>query len=157
MILPEEFDRCAPAKAALTALEEGLTAGPRCLLHIADIDRQIREENARHERIIADLESNRFDAIELAVELGHVEEAHPWGVYRIETKTIPGRRSIDADKFTQLFPDLCEVVRKAPTLAKAEKALSPRSLALVVKRGEDKTERAITFEPAPLPFEVSEP
>jgi hypothetical protein len=132
--------------------EGGIVIG-RPLRAAADIERQIREENARHERAITDLQDNYLDIIETAVALGHVEEVHPWGTYRIETTITPGRRSIDEAAFRDRFPQHCETVVKAPTLAKAEKLLRADEIAAVVKHGEPKTARTLRFEPAPLAFE----
>jgi hypothetical protein len=123
------------------------------LLAAANLERKIREENARHERAITDLQDEYETIIGTAIDLGHLEERHPWGTYRVVEKITPGRRSLDAEKFEQLYPDLCETVVKAvvkvPTLAKAEKALSAASLALVVKHGEPKVTRELAFEHTP--------
>ena len=131
--------------------EGGIVIGTP-LVKAATIARQIREENARHERLITELQDEYDTILGTAIDLGHLEEAHPFGTYRIATKTTPGRRSLDEAAFKQLFPDLCETVVKVPTIAKAEKALSAASFALVVKAGEAKVSRELVFEPAPLPF-----
>ena len=136
-----------PAWTAAIAVQSGSP-----LLKAATIARQIREENARHERLIAELQDEYDLVLGTAIHLDHTEEVHPFGTYRVTTKTTAGRRSLDADKFVQLFPDLCEVVTRPPTLAKAEKVLSAASLALVLKHGEAKVSHELVFEPAPLPF-----
>lgn len=122
------------------------------LLRLADIEREMRQTKLRYEAEMANLENEHTLIMETAIDLGHLEEAHPFGTYRIATKTTPGRRSLDEAAFRQLFPDLCETVVKVPTIAKAEKALSAASFALVVKAGDAKVSRELVFEPAPLPF-----
>lgn len=122
------------------------------LLRLADLEREMRQTKLRYEAEMANLENEHSLILETAIDLGHLEEAHPFGTYRIATKTTPGRRSLDEAAFRQLFPDLCETVVKVPTIAKAEKALSAASFALVAKAGEAKVSRELVFEPAPLPF-----
>jgi hypothetical protein len=150
-----------PATNLHPIYDEGETVGPdsgrlvpvRPLQVAAEIQRKIRAENARHERLIADLQDEYDTILSTAIDLGHLEEAHPFGTYRIETTITPGRRSIDEAAFRDRFPQHCETVVKAPTLAKAEKLLRADEIAAVVKHGEPKTARTLRFEPAPLAFE----
>lgn len=150
-----------PATNLHPIYDEGETVGPdsgrlvpvRPLQVAAEIQRKIRAENARHERLIADLQDEYDTILSTAIDLGHREEAHPWGTYRIETTITPGRRSIDEVAFRDRFPEHCETVQKVPTLVRAEKLLRPDELALVVRHGEAKVSRELQFEPAPLAFE----
>jgi hypothetical protein len=123
------------------------------LLRLADLEREMRQTKLRYEAEMANLENEHTLIMETAIDLGHLEEAHPFGTYRIETTITPGRRSIDEAAFRDRFPEHCETVVKAPTLAKAEKLLRADEIAAVVKHGEPKTARTLRFEPAPLAFE----
>lgn len=141
--------------------DEGETVGPESavglrgapLLRLADIEREMRQLTNRYNAQMANLENEHTLIMETALVFGYVEEEHPFGTYRIEETIRPGRRAIDDAAFRDRFPEHCETVLKAPTLAKAERLLRPDELALVVKQGEAKVSRELKFEPAPLPFE----
>jgi len=140
----------ASTTADLVESEVSITGAP--LRRLADIERQMRQAKLRYEAEIANLENEHALIVETAFDLGHVEEVYPYGTYRLVERVTAGRRSLDEAAFKQLFPDLCETVTKVPTIAKAEKALSAASFALVVKAGEPKVSRELTFEAAPLEF-----
>jgi len=124
------------------------SAGP--LVYAKDLERQMELKQKRHDREMADLREQYEMILDTATEMGRTVEVHPWATYRLTTEERAGRRSIDEAAVKKLFPELCETVVKAPTLAKAEKELSKAHLALVVKPGKPTTIRTIEIEAAPI-------
>lgn len=140
-------------------LLEPVTA-PSPLIRIADIDRELREMRIRHERELEALREERELLLDVATSFGHIEERHPWGVYRLVEKATKGRRTVDADKFRELFPekvDRLATVKYSFSVAKVEKALSEDDFAQVVITGAETRTRAVEFEPAARFVEEAEP
>lgn len=126
------------------------------LLRVADLDREIRQMQIRHKRELDTLIEERDLILDAAADLGRTEEAYGWGVYRLVEK--PGRRSIDAEKLEQMFPEKAQrlaTTKVSYSVAKVEKALSDDDFAHVVVTA--KGSRAVKFFENERPVEEAEP
>lgn len=76
---------------------DGITAGPRCLAALM----RLQDEIAAKRREIGTMEHNLHDGLCMARELGHTEEAHCYGTYRVVGDEV--RLEVD-----QAYGDECE-------------------------------------------------
>lgn len=124
------------------------------LVRAAEIDTEL----ASLKRQMDALKAERAEIIDALNVPGGYEERTPWAVYQLVPRTKMTPRSIDTDRFLDLYPHLAlEYGTLRISVAKAEKGLSYEDFAKVVIPGEKvDIEPELKIIPTVGPVEVTE-
>ena len=125
------------------------------LARVVEIDAEL----ATLKRQADALKSERAEIIDALNVPGGYEERYPWATYQLVPRTRQTARSIDTDRFLELFPERAlEYGTLRISVAKAEKGLSAEDFEKVVIPGATvDAEPELKIIPAIGPVEATEP